>query len=285
MTSPGCGDFRDFTIFVFGGVDAFWRLRNVRLCFFPVRWAMGYCTRFDGEIKIKPKLLPHHLKYLRRFVGNVGPLCFGQGSALRSAASCCIVLFCFGLLVFSESCFSGSRRVSYYTRAEFPDRVSDEGAPTVIDDVKDPLRVACGLPVGERGAFFVGTKENSGFEPFLLCDNSPPGAFTEFDRRKDFLAIDALPAGQERDEAFRRYWQQRPKVDLFPPHERQPSLNVISFRNASTMVFPDFEQKTYGYALWIRYMIRHFFAPWNYELSGSVSWQGEDETDFGTMTV
>ncbi len=44
-------------------------------------------------------------------------------------------------------------------------------------------------------------------------------------------------------------------------------------------------EKFYFYVEWLHYLIDHFIQPWGYILNGEVSWQGEDEDDFGTIIV
>lgn len=44
-------------------------------------------------------------------------------------------------------------------------------------------------------------------------------------------------------------------------------------------------EKFYNYTEWLEYLIKHFFAPLGYLLNGNISWQGEDESDFGTIHV
>ena len=44
-------------------------------------------------------------------------------------------------------------------------------------------------------------------------------------------------------------------------------------------------EKFYYYTEWLEYLIKHFFAPWGYTLNGEVTWQGEDRSDMGKLTV
>ncbi len=43
--------------------------------------------------------------------------------------------------------------------------------------------------------------------------------------------------------------------------------------------------KFYCYMEWLEYMIEHFFNPWNKKMSGTITWQGEDEEDVGSIIV
>ncbi|MBD2773826.1 hypothetical protein [Iningainema tapete] len=47
----------------------------------------------------------------------------------------------------------------------------------------------------------------------------------------------------------------------------------------------DGHEKFYRYVEWLQYLIVHFFIPWNYQLNGTVSWQGETSSDKGQIVV
>ena len=44
-------------------------------------------------------------------------------------------------------------------------------------------------------------------------------------------------------------------------------------------------EKFYGYAKWLEYLVAHFFIPWGRVLSGSVTYQGEEPSDFGKLVI
>jgi len=44
-------------------------------------------------------------------------------------------------------------------------------------------------------------------------------------------------------------------------------------------------EKFYDYVKWLRYIIEHFLARWDYVLNGSVTWEGEISGDTGTILV
>jgi hypothetical protein len=44
-------------------------------------------------------------------------------------------------------------------------------------------------------------------------------------------------------------------------------------------------EKFYNYVEWLQYMIINFFALWGRTLSGTVSYQGEESSDFGEIRV
>ena len=43
--------------------------------------------------------------------------------------------------------------------------------------------------------------------------------------------------------------------------------------------------KNYDYQEWLRWLIRHIFEPAGYTLNGNITWQGEDQGDYGTISV
>lgn len=47
----------------------------------------------------------------------------------------------------------------------------------------------------------------------------------------------------------------------------------------------DYTQRFYYYEEWLDYLIKNFFAPNGYILNGIVSFQGEDDCDFGNIVV
>lgn len=44
-------------------------------------------------------------------------------------------------------------------------------------------------------------------------------------------------------------------------------------------------EKFYNYVEWLEFLIAHFFNRWGYTLSGSVTWQGEEHGDIGTILI
>jgi hypothetical protein len=44
-------------------------------------------------------------------------------------------------------------------------------------------------------------------------------------------------------------------------------------------------EKFYSYVEWLEYLLRHFLGPWGYVVNGTVTWQGEEPEDTGTITV
>jgi hypothetical protein len=44
-------------------------------------------------------------------------------------------------------------------------------------------------------------------------------------------------------------------------------------------------EKFYHYTEWLDYIVQNFLEPWGYVLNGSVRWQGEEDSDIGTLVV
>lgn len=44
-------------------------------------------------------------------------------------------------------------------------------------------------------------------------------------------------------------------------------------------------EKFYYYTEWLEYIVTNFIKPWCYVLSGAVSWEGDDCSDVGVITV
>lgn len=44
-------------------------------------------------------------------------------------------------------------------------------------------------------------------------------------------------------------------------------------------------EKFYNYVEWLEYLIEHFFSRWGYRLTGTITWQGEESDDRGSIYV
>lgn len=117
--------------------------------------------------------------------------------------------------------------------------------PALLQGELDLIRTAVGLPLGEEGGYFVGSRAPFGqdFEhPSVLANGRPP-------------------IGQP------GLW-----CKWVPSRDRKK----IMWSGA---------EKFYDYTAWLTYLITHFLAPWGYVLNGQVRWQGEDKSDVGTIYV
>ena len=45
------------------------------------------------------------------------------------------------------------------------------------------------------------------------------------------------------------------------------------------------QKNFYEYINWLKYLIVHFFNPWEILLNGEITWAGEDISDFGKIVV
>ena len=109
----------------------------------------------------------------------------------------------------------------------------------------DPVRLAAGLPIGDTGAYYVGSHEE------------------DFGQTRDASIID----------------------DNKPPNGQPSLwCQWVPSEDGSVIVWDDGE-KFYEYVAWIEYLIEHFLAPWGYALNGKILWQGEDNDDRGYIHV
>lgn len=114
-----------------------------------------------------------------------------------------------------------------------------------VEKLPDEVRLNAGLPIGEQGGYYVGSTGHRG---------------QDFGNTS-ILDHNAPPAEQP------GLWCQ------WEPGEDGQSIRW------------DEGEKFYDYVEWLEYIIEHFLAPWDYKLNGSVSWQGEDDTDIGVIKV
>lgn len=83
--------------------------------------------------------------------------------------------------------------------------------------------------------------------------------------------------GQDRDVSV---------VDYNTPPAGQPGLWCHWVPTTDRMGIKwDESEKFYEYKEWLQYIVQHFLKPWGYTCSGSVTWQGEDESDKGILVV
>src|SRR5262245_922268 len=83
--------------------------------------------------------------------------------------------------------------------------------------------------------------------------------------------------GQDRDDSI---------LDYNQPPVGQPGLWCKWRPNEDgTAIVWDGAEKFYDYVEWLEYLIQHFLTPWMYIVNGSMTWQGQDEEDSGTITV
>jgi hypothetical protein len=100
-----------------------------------------------------------------------------------------------------------------------------------------------------------------------------------------------LPLGREAGyfvggEGFHGQLDDDSVIDGNRPPRGQPGLwcQWIPDEDGTAIVW-DGVEKFYYYGEWLRYLLKHFLAPWGYVLNGEMKWQGEDESDVGTIVV
>ena len=84
-------------------------------------------------------------------------------------------------------------------------------------------------------------------------------------------------------------WGQERSVDVLDynqPPAGQPSLwcQWVPDDDGTAIVHDDGD-KFHDYVEWMRYIIEHFLAPWDYTLNGEIEWYGDDRADIGRIVV
>lgn len=99
----------------------------------------------------------------------------------------------------------------------------------------------------------------------------------EFGKDGEFYVDGGGYMGQDREPSV---------VDFNTPPGVQPSLWCQWVPNEDgTEIIWDGGEKFYHYTEWLHYLIVNFIGPEGYILNGTVRFQGEDETDKGTILV
>lgn len=141
----------------------------------------------------------------------------------------------------------------------------------------DPIREAVGLPIGEDGAYYVGGDEGGNFwdkqpqtDVGIIDYNTPPGQKT-WKQRQD-----------EGDNSYIVNLTQTMQPGLWC----QWVLELEHVDNEPEWVLQwDGGEKFYEYIAWLQYLITHFFNVWDIKLNGEITWQGEDSSDLGMISV
>ena len=132
----------------------------------------------------------------------------------------------------------------------------------------DPLRLAVGLPIGDEGAFYVGSESVHGEAPdaSVIDHNQAPG-LPSYGKPLDFDAW-----SRQKEEAI--------------ASNAQPGLWCQWVPNEDgTAIEWDQGEKFYEYVAWLRYLVVNFLLPWGYTLSGEVGWSGASSDDHGVIYV
>jgi hypothetical protein len=84
-------------------------------------------------------------------------------------------------------------------------------------------------------------------------------------------------AGQDPDDSI---------IDQNEPPRGQPGLWCHwAPTEDGTAIAWNGAEKFYSYVEWLEYLILHFLTRWGYVLNGRVDWQGEEDSDQGTILV
>ena len=123
--------------------------------------------------------------------------------------------------------------------------------PAITEKLPDTRRLAVGLGVGPEGGYYVGSADDGNFGQGNLFGDRPAGV----------VDYNNEPQGQP---------------GLWCQWEPTEDDQGIQWNGA---------EKFYDYVPWLQYLVDHFLRPWGLSLSGEVSWQGEDSSDFGKIVV
>lgn len=138
----------------------------------------------------------------------------------------------------------------------------------IAETLKDEVRIKAGLPIGEDGAYYVGSHKDGQFgqsnDKSILDNNTPPGQYP-YEHGMD-------------------YWEKNKKQ--IKNGKCQPSLWCQwTVSDEGTELEWDGGEKFYYYTEWLKYLITHFISKWGYVLNGEVKWDGEDSGDMGKIVV
>lgn len=133
---------------------------------------------------------------------------------------------------------------------------------TLLADELDPVREAVGLPLGEHGCYFTGSRAN-----FQMGNSNP------LQLRYNYYPWSHVP-GLEEDPAY---------LGSVCPGKPGRHCGWCPSDDGTALV--EDEDKFYHYIEWLQYLLDHFLIPWGYVLQGQMAWQGEYEEDIGTIAV
>lgn len=93
----------------------------------------------------------------------------------------------------------------------------------------------------------------------------------------EFFVAGAGFMGQDRDDSIIDYNQEpRKQPGLWCQWEPSEDGSKLRWNGA---------EKFYSYTEWLEYINENFLKVWGRKITGAVSWQGEDSSDFGLLTV
>lgn len=132
----------------------------------------------------------------------------------------------------------------------------------------DPVRLAAGLPIGDEGAYYVGSESDYGqtSDASVIDRNQPPG-IPSYDKTSSFEAVRRQKEAAIKNNAQPGLWCQ------WVPTEEGDGVEW------------DGGEKFYEYVEWLRYLIHNILKPWGYTLNGEVAWNGDEVNDHGVIYV
>jgi hypothetical protein len=142
----------------------------------------------------------------------------------------------------------------------------------------DPLREAVGLPIGKYGMYFTGLIDPDGAGDDLL--NGFTYGIDEMNvmQTLHIYDIDTLIDEEPGTNSSHQLWLSYQETHW------APSLYCQWVPTNDGRGIKDEGEKFYGYIAWLRFLLEHFLLPWGYELSGEVSYQGE-QGEHGKIVV
>lgn len=138
----------------------------------------------------------------------------------------------------------------------------------IAETLADPVRLAVGLPIGHEGAYFVGGCDDHGNYDASVIDGNQSAGLPSHGKGLDF-----------------REWS-RQKEAAINAGNAQPGLWCQWVPNVDgSEIEWDGGEKFTEYEEWLNYIIRHFLAPWGYQLNGEMGWSGDESEDHGVLYV
>ena len=158
--------------------------------------------------------------------------------------------------------------------------------PRRLRGVPDPAREAVGLPIGRRGAYFVGDIPRDPDHDVIFAHTPPGQEVLEY--RHGFQTAQGWVECQNDsphpgDHGCTTYtetvWNSDPEV------EQPSSLCRWTPSDDGTRLEWDGEDAVVFQVEWLMYLIKHFLTPWGVTVNGELTWCGENPDDTGKIIV
>lgn len=155
--------------------------------------------------------------------------------------------------------FSATRRMKRHVNVLMEMYKGEFGNPFPAEQTPEAI-------YGVDGEYFVNEDRGGNYDSSVVDINTPPGNI-----------------GYKEMDNFNECWKinkKRVKEGIC-----QPGLWCQWIINDDNELAWDGGEKFYSYTEWLKYLINHFFEKWGVKLNGTISWQGEDNDDFGKIVV